>query len=275
MTPNTQHRSGRSVDPSLLEQLGKQAAASYGAEPMGSLTDAVVQTISHYSLNSEQIRRVVEAANTEAYNSKFASTSGVMRAVRFDGGPADVTEVMEKLNAAARPKEVMLDSIDYAVAPYMGQQKQSSAVGFELAMLRTRAGVMGNITALQSKLSSAHDEIVQGREAACGMMNEAMERLAHAVKTASLDGATPEELYQAWFAVDPELAKLAVSKTKSLMRRDNEKVAGRRIRADASVVSEFAEFAKQARLYVSHTTASREMETELARIADWLRKQSS
>lgn len=260
---------GRSVDPQSLEAMGKQAARA--AETAGiSMTDAVVQTIGHVKLNSEQVRRVVEYANIEMFNRKFAAMSGYVRAVHIDGGPADPVQVMQNLNDAARPREVIVDSMEYSMPPDL--VKSSGAMHFDFVPERTRAGALGEVYALQSKLSSAHDELVQNFEASKERLSEAFTRLIDHVKSASAGGATPEEIYAAWHRVHPELAKIAYDKLKVAMRSDNEKVAGRMINPDAKVVSIFRDFVKESLSTEAHTHALRNVEAELSKVSSWLRK---
>jgi hypothetical protein len=260
---------GRSVDPQILEAMGKQAARF--AESAGiSMTDAVVQTIGHVKLNSEQIRRVVEYANIEMFNRKFAAMSGHIRAVYTEGGPADPVQVIQNLNDAARPREVIVDSMEYSMPPDL--VKSSSAMHFNFAPERTRAGALGEVYALQSKLSAAHDELIQAFEASKERLSEAFDRLIDQVKSASASGATPEEIYSAWHRVHPELAKIAYDKLKAVMRFDNEKVAGRMINPDSKVVSVFRDFVKESLSAEAHTHALRSVETELSKVSSWLQK---
>ena len=76
------------ISPEQLIMLGKSAAQVSETSGM-SLTDAVVRSVGMTKLNSHQVRRVVEAANHEAFHRKFASMDPTMRVVELDGGPAD------------------------------------------------------------------------------------------------------------------------------------------------------------------------------------------
>lgn len=261
---------GRQFDPEYLEALGKQAAHVSETAGVG-MTDAVVQTIGHIKLNSEQIRRVVEYANTEIFNKKFAATQGSLRFVHIDGGPADPAEVMQTLNDAARPREVVVDSLEYSMPPDL-VKKSSAPFSFEPAPERTRAGALGEVEALRSKLSSAHCELVQGMEAAKERMSDALFELADAVKSASAGGAAPVEIYEAWHRVHPEAAGLVFKKISTLMRPENEKVAGRSINPEARVVTAFSDFIKESKSAEAHAHALRNVETELSKVSTWLRQ---
>jgi hypothetical protein len=260
---------GRPVDPLSLEAMGKQAA--HISETAGiSMTDAVVQTIGHVKLNSEQVRRVVEYANVEIFNRKFAAMQGSVRSVHIDGGPADPAQVMQTLNNAARPREVIVDSLEYSMPPDF--MKSAAPAVFDIVPERTRAGALGEVSALQSKLAAAHDELVQNFEASKERVAYAFEALAEAVKSASAGGATPAEIYSAWYRAHPELAKIAYSKLAGFMRPDNEKVAGRSISPSAKVATLFSAFVQESLSAEAHTHALRNVETELSKVAVWLRK---
>ena len=254
------------MDPLTFENLGKQAARLAESGDL-SLTEAVVQTIGHVKLNSEQVRRVVEQANIEAFNRKFASTSGSMRAVHIDGGPADPASVLQALNDGARPREVTIDALEYSMPP---EQVKGSSFSFSEPS-RTQEGVRMDIYALNNRLHAAHDEVSQNLEAARGLMNDHLIDLADAVKSASLQGAAPSEILAAWSKIDGELAKLAYDRTKGYMA-SNSKIAGRIINPASLVVRTFASFAKQAHSYSAHQKALSSIEAELHKVGTWLKQ---
>jgi hypothetical protein len=260
------HQPYRAVDPSHLETLGKTAARMSDSGDL-SLTEAVVLTIGREKLNSEQVRRVVEYANTEAFNRKFASTSGSMRAVHINGGPADPVQVLQSLNDAARPREVTIDSLEYSMPPDMG--KTSSSV--ISALDRTVAGVMGDVQGLRHQLMAAHDELTQSMEASKSAMNEALVDLAGFVKQASAQGAAPAEIYAAWMARSEELGKVAFDRTRSFMRDSNVKVAGRVMNPAHPVIRGFDDFVKAAHSFASHREALARVEDELLKVSKWLK----
>ena len=255
---------GRPVDASHLEELGRTAARLSKTAGI-TLNDSVVQTIGHEKLNSEQVRRVVEYANVAAFNEKFASLSGQLRAVALDGGPADPVHVIQSLNNQARPQEVKLSADEYSMSPVFPKTASSTGVGGP----RTLKGSLMQVLALQSKLSAAHDEIVQDLEASEYVLNEAMVDLVDRAKRASLQGATPDEIYVAWQRVHPELAKVA-------FRRTGMKLAGtklahlRTINPQQPVVAVFSAFVKTAQSLERQTAARQSIETELAKVGSWL-----
>lgn len=254
------------MDSMTFENLGKQAARLAETGDL-SLTQAVVHTIGHVKLNSEQVRRVVEQANVEAFNRKFASTSGSMRAVHIDGGPADPVEVLQCLNDGARPREVTIDVLEYSMPP---EHVKSSSFSFADSV-RTADGVRGDIYALSDRLRSAHDEVTQSFEAARSDMNEHMVVLGEAVKSAGLQGATAGEIYASWAKQDPELAKLAFDRTRHLMHGVGTKVAGREINPSAPVVQAFGQFSKAAHSYGAYAKALTALESEIHKVSSWMK----
>jgi len=258
------HSSYRAVDPAHLEFLGKRAAAQAEADGM-SLTHHVVESIAAEKLSAEAVRRVTEFANIEAVTKKFAAVQGTHRSVHIDGGPADPTLVLQKYSALQRPKEVTVDALEYSMPP----EYMAKSASFELVSDRTVPGVLGGIDALRQKLASAHDEVIQSVEASREAMVSAMAQLVEEAKLASLSGATAAELLAAWDRIDPELSKTAFSRAEAVLV-PGEKVANRRIRGDAAVVTVFADFVKSAKSYGAHLTALSEIESGLSSVNSWI-----
>lgn len=95
--------SHREVAPDRLRLLGKQASALYSQRNV-PLTEAVVQVLgSEPSLGPEHVRRVVEFANTYAFDNDFDKQAGDHRVVNFDDGPADPSDVMKELRDGSTP----------------------------------------------------------------------------------------------------------------------------------------------------------------------------
>lgn len=253
------------VDPGRLELLGKQAA-KYAADAGISLTDAVVQTISAEHLNGEHVRRIVEIANIEAFNQKYASMDASFRVVDIDNGPADPVAVLQAIQNHQRPREVVLDAFEYTMPPVQ-ETKLSS---FTPMVDRTVGGVVQDILGLRSKLASGLEDAVAGREAAQYEMNQALVKLAQTTLAAVREGATAAEVYSAWHRVDPEVAKVAFAKVRHFFSGPMSKVAGREIDPTHGLVSEFRKFAEHATSYVNHVGAVQTIDQELGRVDEWL-----
>jgi len=81
-----------------LEVLGKRAAARWSSGDHKTLTDAVTETVKQAQLSPEQVKRVVEFANTDAYLTEFKKEGGEHHVIDFHGGPADASEILKDLN---------------------------------------------------------------------------------------------------------------------------------------------------------------------------------
>lgn len=271
-TPNLQlpHR-GLQVDAGALELMGKSAAQLAESTAL-SLTDAVVKTVSdHPELSSEHVRRVVEFANIEAFNQKYASLDPTMRVVDIDGGPADPQAVLQARAASVHAEPVMLSSLEYAGAPVLpGSTKTSSAAVFAT---RTRGGAIHDVDSLRLKLSAAHEEAVQSREVYKSYMNDALVKLSQATLSAAHQGATAGEVYAAWHSCNEELAQIAFEKVKHFFQGEQSKIAGRSIHPQAAVRLEFENFARKTASFLAYTQEVQNLETELLRVRGWLREQ--
>jgi hypothetical protein len=73
----------------FLEVLGKHAAADWGSGKYGTLTEAVTEHVKQAQLSPEQVKRVVEFANTSAFLTDFKKEGTTGKVVDFSGGPAD------------------------------------------------------------------------------------------------------------------------------------------------------------------------------------------
>jgi hypothetical protein len=93
----TQQAHARPISGEELEMLGKAAAARYISTGT-PLTQAVIETVKHAGLGPEQVRRVAEFTNIEAYLKTFEKCGGDHRYVQFQGGPADVPTILKDLN---------------------------------------------------------------------------------------------------------------------------------------------------------------------------------
>lgn len=97
-----QQAHARSVSGEHLEVLGKQAASKWATGEHPTLADAVLEQVKEAGLSPEQVKRVVEFANTDAYLTEFKKEGANHRFVDFGrSGPADPAEVLKSLNLGA------------------------------------------------------------------------------------------------------------------------------------------------------------------------------
>lgn len=80
-----------------LEALGKKASATWRAGQVPTLSEAVVGTVKHAGLSPEQVKRVIEFCNQDAFLQEFKK-EGAHKYVVFEGGPADPSTVLKDLN---------------------------------------------------------------------------------------------------------------------------------------------------------------------------------
>lgn len=92
-----QQKDARPVSGEHLEVLGKQAASLYVDGKVASLHEAIIDTVRSERLSPEQVKRVVEFTNGDAYLQEFRK-EGSHKVVHFDCGPADPAQVLQDLN---------------------------------------------------------------------------------------------------------------------------------------------------------------------------------
>ena len=248
---------GRQLTASDLESLGKTAARLSHTSGI-SLTEAAVRTLEPEGLNAEQIRRAVEQANVAAVNDKFASLQGVDRIVHIDGGPADPVTVIDALHAHAEVPHARLMAVEYATAP-----------SHEKVATRLALGPRPDLPALQRKLASAHDELVDMCNGIEFRMEMKFAELKDAALSATREGATLCDLATAWSELDPRLAKVAAQELGTEVRW-GVKTAGVRVSSQHPAMTRFQAFQKVASEFARATEARRLVETQLAEVAGFL-----
>lgn len=200
-----------------LESIGKSAAADWVDRKYLSLTEAVTDTIklSSVPLTTEQVRRVVEFANTEAYLSEFRK-EGEHKIVDFGPtGPANPADVLRNLNAIGGMAVKDSGLEDYRRLP----KKHSSHEGLDFDSLfptKTASGYpeenpYSDVEVLREKLSSAYALVTDQLGRLETAYLDLGEHLYGAVKQAALAGTSLGEIVQSWSAIseEPEFVKAA------------------------------------------------------------------
>lgn len=102
-----------------LETFGKHAANLFLSGRCKTLTSSVVESVKTAGLAPEQVRRVVEFANTNAFLEKFAAEGPEHKVVTFDGGPASFPDVIRDLNDGGEPQVFSKSAslLDYSLPP--------------------------------------------------------------------------------------------------------------------------------------------------------------
>lgn len=111
-----QQRDARPVSGEHLEVLGKQAASNWCMGKTASLHEAVIDTVRGERLSPEQVKRVVEFANGDAYQQEFRK-EGNHKVVHFDCGPADPAQVLQDLNDGGGGSVYDRGTLDYSRDP--------------------------------------------------------------------------------------------------------------------------------------------------------------
>lgn len=207
-----------------LEVLGKQAASSYVSGHCSTLTEAVTETVKHAGLSPEQVRRVVEFANVDAYLQEFKKEGSDHKVIEFQGGPANLSEVLKELNAGGGGTVFDRGRFDYE-SPPQDTSKTASDNALRLGFEETKLAEMfqvedrslpyaepfNEILDLKDKLASVYDSLSADITMLESDYLSASDELFNQVKQASLSGVTLGQIVNAWGAVtdDPEFVKAA------------------------------------------------------------------
>ena len=209
-----QQHHARSVLAQDLEVFGKRASAAWASGQCKTLGEAVIETIKSAALSPEQVRRVVEFANTDAYLEAFHKTGEAHKYVDFGAGVlADPREVLRDLNDGGSPVPFDRGTADYDQPPLEFSKAASSREedAFAQAFVSDSpqeqipmANPMGWVWDYREKLSSVHSHLsseLGGLEVA---HLDVSGRLIDLVKQAALNGVELGQMVRAWHAVTEE-----------------------------------------------------------------------
>lgn len=205
-----QNMNARPVSGEHLEVLGKRAAALFSDGREKNLSDAVVSVVKTAGLSPEQVKRVVEFANTSAYLSDFNKEGSPHRVVDFGpGGLADPAVVLQDLNDGGGGSRFDSGSFDYHSPPE--QSKTASAfedVAFQQMFATSGAeypevNPLGEAIDLRDKLASAYETTTSMLSSLEVMYDDLRGRLFDNVKQASLHGHSLAEIVKIWEGVAP------------------------------------------------------------------------
>jgi hypothetical protein len=193
-----------------LEVLGKRAAAIWAEGRVDSLNDAVVNTVKQAGLSPEQVKRVVEFANTAAYLSEFNKEGSPHRVVDFGShGPANPGVVLQDLNDGGGGSVFDPGTGDYNAPP--ATTKQASAwdeVAFAQMFGPEPAAYPDHnpfeeVLTLRDKLASEYDRTTSMLSELEVAYHDIQNDLFNSVKQASLAGHSLSEIIQIWENVAP------------------------------------------------------------------------
>lgn len=305
-----QQASARPVSGEELEVMGKHAADCYLCGSFDTLNEAVVETVKQAGLSPEQVKRVIEFANTSAYLQEFKK-EGSHKYIQFHGGPANPSEVLKDLNDGGGGTVFDRGMADYdQPPPEMPKQAElarsnMSALGLEKtaasyestdeAALREAFSVdeqeypyadpWQDSVVMRDKLASAIDA-VRSELSECEVdFMTICDDLYHQVKQASLNGVPLGHVLQAWSEVvpGPGFVKVAFQRigprlvteevlTSEEFAADLEKTASGLPNLDHPLVGSFSAFCLQLEKMAQARVALEELSTEHDRIDGFLKK---
>lgn len=193
-----------------LEVLGKQAASKWASGESKTLSDAVVATVKQAGLSPEQVKRVCEFANTEAYLTEFKKEGANHRFIDFGTpGPANPSEVLKDLNDGGGGT-VFDDGYHYELPPTEKRAHAEPHIerALEAELSRTESPMLqanpyGEVMELKDKLAAACDQLGAEISSLELQYADAADRTYQQVKQATLGGTSLGKIVQAWQSVAP------------------------------------------------------------------------
>lgn len=226
-----QQANARAVSGEELEVFGKAAASRYMCGDASSLNDAVVETVKQAALSPEQVRRVIEFANTAAYLQEFKKEGATHKYIHFDGGPASPTEVLKDLNDGGGGTVFDRGSADYNQPPPNMKLASARLAECNRGFLEKNASVklassdpvevafaqMFHVEEqplpyaepwreaedMREKLATTRDNLNSDLSFFEGEFRDATDYLYDIVKQAAMDGVPLAHIVQSWEHVTP------------------------------------------------------------------------
>lgn len=223
-----QQQAAKNVDPGQLEAMGKRAAALY---TQGTpLSEAVVEIVKEARLAPEQVKRVCEFANTNAYLNEFEK-AGEFRNVTFEGGPANPARVLQDLNDGSSPAVHQVKTAAYL--PPTDHYKTASAsdsilaeafgAGMEKAAevphhARLQPGE--ELADLRSRLEGVREHYMSKLSSSEILLNDVKNDLCGAGAQQVMDGSTMGDIVRAWSSFgDTKMVKEATQLLRDHLRQ--------------------------------------------------------
>jgi len=216
-----QQMNARPVSGEHLEVLGKRASAMFLEGRENSLNDAVVGVVKEAGLSTEQVLRVIEFANTDAFLVEFRKEGSGNRVVNFDGGPASPSVVLKDLNDGGGGSVYDRGDSDYHQPP---ESKHASVnLRAERELWEKLAGEgrgelpeanpYGDVIRLRDELTDKHAHALSMISDLEVRFEDVSNSLLQQVKQAALSGVPLSDIVTVWAlaAPDPEYVKLAFS----------------------------------------------------------------
>lgn len=221
-----QQMSAKAVSGEHLEVLGKKASALWAEGRCKTLNDAVVETVKHAGLSPEQVKRVIEFTNTDAYLNEFRKEGSGHKVVDFGaGGPASPAVVLQDLNDGGGGSVFDPGTGDYRHPPREKTAMEKTAAVSDhveeafAAMFGATDPALPNAEPfahtieLRDKLAGAYDQATSQLTTLENMFDDLRGRNFYNVKQASLSGTALSEIAEIWqrYAPSEEHVKVAFS----------------------------------------------------------------
>jgi hypothetical protein len=212
-----QQRNARPISGEHLEVLGKKASADWSAGTYSSLTAAVTNVVKTAGLSPEQVKRVVEFANTSAYLNEFRKEGSAHRVIEFEGGPASVADVLRDLNDGGGGSVFDRGTLDYQTPPSNAKVAAARAEAELTALFGSPApdlpqeNPLGPALDLQTKVASAREHLLSQLSGLEVVYSDLGDRLYFQVKQAALRGMSLGDIVQAWDSVAPSADHIKVA----------------------------------------------------------------
>jgi hypothetical protein len=280
----------------FLEVLGKHAAADWGNGRYKSLTESVTETVKQAQLSPEQVKRVVEFANTAAFLTEFKKEGTTSNVVDFPGGPADASDILKDLNDGGGGSVFDKGTLDYETPPaqtktaspreeYLLEQMFGGRPAAELPY----ASPTEEVVDLKDKLAGAAEHLQSQLSGLEVMYADLADRVYHQVKQATLGGVSLGQVMQAWETVapSPDHIKVAFTLITPRLLREGvfynvdqmtasvDKTAGARVvNPEHPLVVEFGEFCATLSKMAELREARTELRGHLQSLTEFLKQAS-
>jgi len=207
----------KSISGEALEKMGKEAASIYRSGRQCSLREAIVSTVKSAGLSPEQVKRVVEFANTEAYLGEFREGNSAHRVIEFPDGPASPSDVLQDLNDGGGGSVNDSGTFDYSSPP----EKKAANTAEMDAKLASAFGYSGKqypevnpyqeSYELRTKVAAAFEKVSSDISDLEIIYDGVKTDLYHHVKQAMHQGYSLGQIVAAWQpnAADTVYVKLA------------------------------------------------------------------
>lgn len=286
-----------SISPETLEMLGKKAATAFLSDNI-PLNDAIAKLAAeHHDISPEQIKRVVEFANTSVYLAKHdqAKTAGSEHSYpQFE--LADAGRIIQDMSDGARPTVVTKTDIDYnrqAQKPKLSSAPLEQALAdlFKTASEEqdySEETIASQLLAAKDLLTGLRDNLVDTynqhegvfKEAAADFYSQAKNHLmdggslAEVVIAAQSTGADSDTVNQ---VMGPVVQRLISEKVASplALKRDMaalDKVAHRIVNPEHDLVKSFSATILAGHEMKVASMALGEISEELSQVQDFLKK---